>query len=92
MKTWGFKHFAFIYIGFLTVLFGSRAVYCHVIDIDYFGPEAHFQVEGDGRNFFEWLADEEAREERRDAWISETAAEIGWEFAGCFDPRLGERD
>lgn len=88
MKT---SRYVYLYILFLCCLFGSRAIYCHVLDLEFVSPADRFMMdreEGYRGDFWDWLSEQDAKADRRDQWINDKMHDLGMEIAECFDPEF----
>ena len=80
------------YIFFLTCLFGSRWIYCHVMELEYYGPEVQYFADCDkaGRvlDLYEWAEYRAERDAKQAEWVDGIMHEIGMEIAATFDPEF----
>lgn len=82
-------------IHFSLVLFCATALYPHVVDLEYISPVDRYDLDPnkEGRDFFEWVNEQNRREDALHEWVVDLAKEVAFEVAASFDPRMGgERD
>lgn len=79
---------------FSAALIGTTLAYAHVVDLEFISYADRYDLDPnkDGRDFFEWLNEQNRKEELRDQWVKDLVGEVAFEVAASFDPRLGDRD
>lgn len=79
---------------FSLVLFCATALFSHVVDLEFISLQDRYSVDPDreGRDFFEWVNEQNRREDAMGQWVKDAVGEVAFEVAASFDPRLGERD